>query len=274
VTVRILVGDALTRLAEIPDESVHCVVTSPPYWRCRDYGHAGQLGLEREPSEYVAQLLPVFRDARRSLRSDGSLWLNVGDVYAAGGNSGGGSCGDRGAWASVAGKVGFRMPPPGYKMKDLTLVAFQLASALRDDGWYLRSTIIWRKPAASEPARIDRPSSAHEYVFLLTKSEQYAVANPGMPWWYSTVWDIHHDNGESGHQAAMPSELAMRCILCGCPEGGTVLDPFGGAGTTGLVAQRLNRNAVLVELNPDYAAMAERRIRGDAPMFSSVEVSA
>jgi len=268
--VRILRGDVFAMIATLPDESVHCCVTSPPYWGgLRDYGCHGQIGMERQPDDYCAVLVNVFRDLHRVLRADGTLWLNVGDVYAASGKGGGGNRGDRAAWATVKERKGFRMPPTGYKMKDLTLVAFQLADALRQDGWYLRSTIIWRKPAAVEPTRIDRPAVSHEYLFLLTRSEVYCASNPGESWWHHTVWDIRAEP-ETDHPAAMPSELARRAIVAGCPAGGTVLDPFLGSGTTALVADRLQRNAIGIELNPAYADMAEKRIRGDAPMFAEV----
>lgn len=270
MSVRILRGDCLDRLRELPDESVHCVVTSPPYWGgLRDYGCEGQIGLERLPEDYCGVLRNVFSDVRRVLRPDGTLWLNVGDVYAASGRGGGGNRGDRAAWATVKDRKGFRMPPDGYKMKDLTLVAFQLADELRRDGWYLRSTIIWRKPSAVEPTRADRPAVSHEYLFLFAAAEHYKINNPGEPWWHHTVWDIRADAGE-GHPAAMPQELARRCILAGCSEHEAVLDPFLGSGTVALVADKLHRDCIGIELNPEYADMAERRIRAASPLFAEV----
>ena len=263
MSVRILQGEALAELQKLPDESVHCVVTSPPYWGgLRDYGVPGQIGLERNPADYIAVLVAVFAEVRRVLKPDGSLWLNVGDVYAASGKGGGGNQGDRHAWATVKDRKGFRMPPEGYKMKDLTLVATQLGDALRRSGWYLRSTIIWRKPAAVEPMRLDRPAVSHEYLFLLTKAEHSAVRNPGEAWWGHTVWDIAPEN-DAEHPAAYPPELARRCIVAGSQLGDTILDPFAGHGTTGFVADRLGRSAVLIELNPDFAANAENRVRAD-----------
>ncbi len=199
--------------------------------------------------------MEVFREVRRVLTADGTLWLNVGDVYAAGGNGGGGKK-DRKAWATVAGRKGFRMPPHGYKMKDLTLVAFALADAIRRDGWYLRSTIIWRKPSAVEPMRADRVAVSHEYLFLFSKEKRSAAKNPGEKWWGHSVWDIRSDS-DGTHPAAMPSELARRCIVAGSSPGGVVLDPFGGSGTTGRVAEQNDRTAVLIELNEDYAAAAD-----------------
>jgi site-specific DNA-methyltransferase (cytosine-N4-specific) len=265
VTVRMLTGDCRSALAEVAPGSVSCAVTSPPYWGgLRDYGIEGQIGLERQPEDYAAVLVEVFRGVRRALAADGSLWVNVGDVYAASGKGGGGNQGDRHAWATVKERKGFRMPPAGYKMKDLTLVAFQLADALRRDGWYLRSTIIWRKPAAVEPMRLDRPAVSHEYLFLLTPGEHCRVRNPGEAWWGHTVWEI-----DAEHPAAYPPELPRRCIVASTQEGDTVLDPFSGHGTTGMVADRLKRSAVVIELNPTFAAKADTRIRQD--LFAEVQ---
>lgn len=258
-----MTGDCRDALKMLPDESVHCIVTSPPYWGgVRDYGMPGQIGLERQPEEYIAVLVAVFEEARRVLRADGSLWLNVGDVYAASGKGGGGNQGDRHAWATVKERKGFRMPPEGYKMKDLTLVALQLGDALRRAGWYMRSTIIWRKPAAVEPMRLDRPAVSHEYIYLLTKSEHSTVRNPGEAWWGHTVWDFPPEN-DAEHPAAFPPELPRRCILAGSSEGDTILDPFGGHLTTGVVADRLKRNAIVIELNPAFADKGEYRIGDD-----------
>lgn len=261
------VGDALKVLRTLPDASVHCCVTSPPYWGgLRDYGVEAQIGMERDPSDYVARMVGVLKEARRVLRDDGTLWLNVGDVYAASGKGGGGNRGDRFAWETIRERKGFRMPPKGYKRKDLTLVPFALADALRADGWYLRSTIVWRKGAASEPTRVDRPPVAHEYVFLLAKRERYHAADPGENWWNSSVWDICSDR-RAEHPAAMPAELARRCIGVGCPSDGVVLDPFAGSGTTGVAAVRLGRAFVGIELNPEYAEIARRRIAAEATLF-------
>lgn len=271
--VRVLIGDCRERLRELAAESVHCCVTSPPYWGgLRDYGESLQLGMEREPAAYVADLVAVLREARRVLRKDGALWLNIADSYAASGKGGGGNRGDRECWSTIARRTGFRTAPQGYKPKDLVLISFMVAEALRQDGWYLRKTVIWKKPAAIEPTRLDRPSLSHEYLFLLAKSRQYATRDPGHSWWAHSVWEIS-TSGHAGHPAAFPPELAERCILASCPDGGTVLDPFGGAGTTGLVADRLQRNAVLIELNPAYAEIARRRLEGDAGMFSDVEAA-
>lgn len=240
---------------------VQCIVTSPPYWGgLRDYGHEAQLGMERDPADYVRVLVETFGLARCLLNDDGTFWLNVGDVYAASGKGGGGNRGDRAAWSTVRERKGFRMPPAGYKMKDLTLVAFALADALRRDGWYLRQTVIWKKPAAVEPMRLDRPASSHEYLFLLSKSEMYRAKNPGHKWWGHSVWEIGSDS-DGSHPAAMPSELPSRCILASTEPGDIVFDPFMGSGTVASVAQRLGRRWLGAELNPDYIALQVERTR-------------
>lgn len=270
MSVSILVGDCRERLRELPDASVHCCVTSPPYWGAqRDYGHDGQLGHEKTPEAFVAELVAIFAEVRRVLRDDGVLWLNMGDSYAASGKGGGGKMMlARGhQWGHRAHLKGWRSPPPGYKQKDLVGVPWMLAFALRADGWFLRRDVIWNKQAATEPARADRPSVSHEPMFLLSKARRYHFDITPLP--HGTVWSIS-TQGAEGHGAAFPPALIEPCILAGCPTGGTVLDPFFGAGTTGLVADRLGRDCIGVELNPEYAAIAERRIQGDAGMFAEV----
>jgi site-specific DNA-methyltransferase (cytosine-N4-specific) len=271
MSVRILIGDCREKLRELPDASVHCCVTSPPYWGgLRNYGDDRQLGMERNPAEYVEKLAQIMREVRRVLHGEGALWLNIADAYAASGKGGGGNRGDRECWNTIARRTGFRTAPDGYKLKDLVLASFMVAEALRQDGWYLRKTIIWRKPAAIEPTRLDRPSLSHEYLFLLTKSRHYAVRDPGESWWAHSVWDIP-TGGHEGHPAAFPAELARRCIVCS--GAGTVLDPFGGAGTTGMAADRLGRDAVLIELNQQYAEIAQQRLSNDGGMFSRVQAA-
>lgn len=271
MTVTIHTGEALAVLKTLPDQRAHCCVTSPPYWGLRDYGEPEQLGLEPTPEEYVARLVEIFEEVRRVLRDDGTLWLNMGDRYCTGGHGGGGSLSvKRKSFRGKVGNRGWRSAPPGYKDKDLSGVAFALAAALRVDGWYFRQTIIWAKPAAIEPPRMDRPATSHEYLFLFSKRNDSAARDPGEAWWGRSVWEIGVAHGPSGHPARMPDELASRCIKAGCSKGGTVLDPFGGAGTTGLVADRLGRDAVLIELSPTYAEMARERIKGDCPLFADV----
>lgn len=253
----VLHGDCREILPTLEAESVNCVVTSPPYWQLRDYGHPSQLGMELTPELYVAALVDTFRAVRRVLKADGSLWLNLGDSWAASGKGGGGNRADRKNWRSIVGRSGFRSPPAGYKMKDLTLAPFQVAHAMRQDGWYLRQVIVWAKPAAVEPLRLDRPAASHEYIFLLTPSEHYAVRNPGAAWWGHSVWSIRSD-ADSSHMAMMPTELAVRCIRAGTSPGETVLDPFAGSGTVGIAAQSLSRRAVLIDLNADTDNLAAR----------------
>lgn len=271
MSVRVLEGDCRATLAGLPERSVQTCVTSPPYWGAqRDYGHPSQLGHERTPEAFVAELVTVFREVRRVLRDDGTLWLNMGDSYAASGKGGGGSAmkkrGD--AWGHRDRMRGWRAAPPGYKAKDIVGVPWLLAFALRADGWYLRRDIVWEKASPTEPTRADRPVSSHEMLFLLSKAPRYFYALPERQ--EGTVWKIGTDGATGNHFATMPCELAERCIDRGSSRGDTVLDPFGGAGTTGLVADRLGRDAILCELNPEYAAMARARILADSPLFGDV----
>ena len=364
MTVRIITADVIDGLRQLPDESVHTCITSPPYWGLRDYGVEGQIGLEATPAAFVARMVEVFTEVRRVLRADGTCWVNLGDSYATGagkvgGAPGGGEqgarwAGYRGAHSKVnSGKAAYRLPDAdgigpmtqpnrlpiaGLKPKDLIGIPWRVAFALQADGWWLRSDIIWAKPNPMPESVTDRPTKAHEYVFLLTKSERYfydaeAIKEPasvnshgglqpnagakqnaigqqqgkttlGMrpvgraqPGVYSTrpqseprgpasnfgefasrnkrsVWTVPTSPYPEAHFATFPPDLIEPMILAGCPLGGTVLDPFSGAGTTALVADRLQRNAIGIELNPKYAAMSEARITRDAPLFANVETAA
>jgi len=347
VTVRILQGDCRHVLKTLPDASVHCVVTSPPYFGLRDYNVDGQIGLEASPAEFIKAMVEVFREVRRVLRSDGTLWLNLGDSYAASGRGGGeGSFQDGDIGTKVSKQNSRRAPVAGFKQKDLLLMPARVAIALQEDGWYLRQDIIWSKPNPMPESVRDRCTKAHEYVFLLSKSPRYfydaeAIAEPVSAATVAhlaqdvdaqagslrvpgktngpmkamaprsrrdsfkredskraqpipgqrvathrpdraeseypldrrnkrSVWEITTKGFAEAHFATFPPELPEICIKAGCPQGGVVLDPFGGAGTTGMVADRLQRDAILIELNPEYAAMAERRIRGDAPLLTEI----
>jgi site-specific DNA-methyltransferase (cytosine-N4-specific) len=240
----VIEGDALEASRSLPSGSFQTCVTSPPYWGgVRDYGEPGQLGLERRPEDYVSAQSAVFLEVRRLLSPTGCLWLNVGDVYAASGKDGGGSAGKRGSWDTVRDRKGFRMPPDGYKMKDLTLVAFQLA---------------------------DRPSVSHEYLFLFSVSEVYQAFDPGEPWWGSSVWGIP-SSGKSWHPADFPEELVRRCLISSTKPGDLVLDPYAGSGTTQLVARRLGCRSVGIELNADYVGRARRRVGDEAVLFAEKE---
>ena len=275
MTVTVLEGDSRTVLATLPEASVQCCVTSPPYFGLRDYGHNGQIGLEATTDDYVAEMVALFREVRRVLKDDGTLWLNLGDSYA---GSGKGPSQSLSAEArDMTHTMHTAFVPDGLKPKDLIGIPWRVAFALQADGWYLRSDIIWHKPNPMPESVTDRPTKAHEYVFLLTKSARYyydaaAIAEPSIDDTRNarTVWSITTQPYKGAHFATMPPELARRCILAGSKTGDTVLDPFGGAGTTGLVADRLGRDAVLVELNPTYAALARHRIHDDAPMFAEV----
>lgn len=274
--VTVEVGDCLTVMRGMAEGSVDCCVTSPPYFRLRDYGTEEQIGREDTPEAYIDRLVGVFREVRRLLKDDGTLWLNIGDTYAT------------------------TAMPGGIKAKDMIGIPWMLAFALRADGWYLRQDCIWFKPnPMPEPSR-DRCTRAHEYLFLLAKSPTYRFdaeairepsANPERAGkversfstsdpasslrndvgrtvvrteWRNkrSVWSVPTKPFTGAHFAVFPEDLIEPCILAGCPKGGTVLDPFAGSGTTGVVARRLGRRATLIEVNPDYAALARQRIEG------------
>ena len=292
MSVRILQGDCREVLKTLPDESVHCVVTSPPYWGLRDYGVDGQIGLDATPDAYVASMVEVFREARRVLRDDCTIWLNIGDSYSNAGTRQGDRGGSITKEINAHRKVGsgYRPRVVGLKNKDLIGMPWRVAFELQADGWYLRQDIVWSKPNCTPEGRVsDRCTKSHEYIFLLTKSANYyfdidAIAEnvsdiPNVEIsgeeYFSTrnkrsVWTVTTKPFSGAHFATFPPDLIEPCILAGCPVGGIVLDPFGGAGTTGLVADRHGRDAILIELNPEYAEMARQRITGDAPLFAEV----
>lgn len=253
-------GDCLAVMPGLAPGSVQVCITSPPYWGgLRDYGHESQLGIEPTPGEYVDRLSAAMLEVNRVLRPDGTLWLNLGDSFAASGKGGGGSAGKRACWESVRMRKGFRAPPPGFKPKDLSLTPFAVADRLRRDGWYLRQTIIWAKPSAVEPLRLDRPASSHEYVFLFAKSEIYRAFDPGESWWGSSVWTLNPER-DPRHPAVMPAKLVRRCMACSSSEGDVILDPFGGSGMTGQVAARHGRKFIGIELDPTHYTTAVRRL--------------
>lgn len=378
MSVQILQGGCRDVLATLPDQSVHCCVTSPPYWGLRDYGCAGQIGLEESIDAWVGEIVDVMRAVRRVLRDDGTLWLNLGDSYATGTTSDRGptATGKHGYWQNPAVNKRIDGRSMGLKPKDLIGQPWLVAFALRADGWYLRQEIIWHKPNPMPESIRDRCTKAHEQIFLLSKSPRYyydfdamqepvnggaharqpgnkshktqaayeagatehrtaaglvayaerqrakyktpdgwdtrtgagghgsfhtegrekgavsAVGRregpPGNPREKNndsfneamavmpdtrnkrSVWTVASEPFKEAHFATFPPALIEPCIKAGCPVGGTVLDPFGGAGTTGLVADRLQRDAILIELNPAYAEIARERIQGDAPLFAEV----
>jgi DNA modification methylase len=396
MTVKVLQGDCIEMLKTLPNQSVHCCVTSPPYWRLRDYGVAGQIGLEETPAAYIAKMLEVFTEVGRVLRDDGTLWVNLGDSYAATGKNRTERQTTEKTWLNSGLSTQLaclrqqNKVVDGLKPKDLVGIPWRFAFALQDAGWYLRSDIIWAKPNPMPESVRDRPTKAHEYIFLLTKQPRYyydvdaikedaihagATVSLGekslsrgqaagircrpsgngtatsvvVPSCRNvrTVWTMTTKPFAEAHFATFPPELPERCIKAGTSERGccsrcgspwkrivekerkptrpgtnskvnqasndeaspyhehggivgnrdpqrhctetrtigweptckcevgepvpcVVLDPFGGAGTTGLVADRLGRDAILIELNPEYAAMTRRRIAKNSPLFADV----
>lgn len=314
---RVLIGDALEQLRTLPDASVQCVVTSPPYFGLRDYGVGGQIGLESAPAEYVAKLVAVFHEVMRVLRNDGTAWINLGDSFSRGERTkyakdserGNGSKHDTVTEASGYGG-GILADRPE---KNLLGIPWRVAFALQDDGWILRSDIIWAKPNCMPSSVKDRPTSSHEHVFLLSKNPHYyydaeAIAEPAGSdngsyfdrgktalhpnqgqdrrdkqrlvgkrqyvgfnerWDTQTeaptlrnkrdVWTVSTSGYPEAHFATFPPALIEPMIVAGCPEGGAVLDPFAGSGTTLAVANRLGRHAIGIELNPEYLPLIEKR---------------
>ncbi len=343
----IITGDCRTALRELPDESVNCCVTSPPYWGLRNYGHPDQIGQEATPEEYVESLRAVFAEVRRVLRKDGTCWLNLGDSFFgswgnySGQNRGNGKKREIANGSQVPnhaydGEETMRPPTAGkhptLKPKDLCMIPARVALALQADSWWLRSDIIWAKQNCMPESVTDRPTRSHEYLFLLTKSPRYyydheAIKEPciydiekriGQPnvenqtggakdpkngnrshrkvlqnlkakadkqrghsrrhdgfndRWDKMekseqctgmrnkrdVWTVAPANYTEAHFATYPPALITPCILAGCPVGGVVVDPFGGSGTTAMVALELGRRAIIVELNPEYTKLIEKR---------------
>lgn len=380
MSIRVLQGDCRDLLRSLPDASVQCCVTPPPYYGLRDYGVAGQIGLEQSPDAYVAEMVVVFREVRRVLRDDGTLWLNLGDSYANDAKWGGASGGKHVSALHGNSSIGRSKKTTGLKPKDLIGVPWMVAFALRADGWWLRQDNIWAKRNCMPESVRDRTTRAHEYLFMLTKAERYfydatAIEEEGdvpagtraakgsnvrselkgvngrPPEYFEytgkrnkrSVWWVATQPFPEAHFATFPPDLIEPCILAGTSERGccrecgalwvrqtsravslesgsgragrkptgkgaggvqtdsgtydirmgpvvstqtvgweasctcggepvpcTVLDPFGGAGTTALVADRLGRNAILCELNPEYADMARRRVARDAGLFAEV----
>lgn len=255
-------GDSAAVLARLPNSIAQSCITSPPYWSLRDYGISGQIGLEATVDKYISDLVTVFREVRRVLKDDGTLWLNIGDSYTSGGR----------AWRAPDKKnpvraMSLRPPTPkGLKPKDLIGVPWRLAFALQADGWYLRTEIIWNKPNCQPESVKDRPTRSHEYVFLFSKSEQYKYS-PGQVRGPNgrnlrSVWDINTRALREAHIAAYPLDLVDPCLRLSTVSGDLVLDPFIGSGTTGVAAYEMGRRFIGVELNPEYLAIAERRLNG------------
>jgi DNA modification methylase len=306
LSARIMVGDAVSRLRELSNGVVRTCVTSPPYWGLRDYGNDGQLGLESTPQEFVENLCQVFDEVRRVLADDGTLWVNLGDSYAGSGKGGQSAAKRSENWQPEYANKG--LVPEGLKPKDLVGIPWRFAFAMQDRGWYLRQDIIWAKPNPMPESVTDRCTKSHEYVFLLTKNPRYyfdheAIKQPVKGNWgtrnrengkyhkegtglephtgltkeYETankrsVWTVNTKGYKEAHFAVYPPELITPCVLAGSAPGDTVLDPFSGSGTTGEVALTHGRNYVGVELNPEYAALSEKRITNAIGMLGEVRV--
>lgn len=276
---KILNGNSLEVLKQLPNGVFNTCITSPPYWGLRDYGIQGQLGIEITVEEYVENMVNIAREVKRVLRDDGTFWLNIGDSYAtqpAGNKKPSGFSQTRpsrqreGFGTETVSIPVKRKFTDGVKLKDLVGVPWRVAFALQKDGWYLRSDIIWDKVHPMPESVRDRPTMCHEHVFLLTKSKKYYYDNKAIMedtvdgkgkrnkrniW---SVWSKPFKNG--GHFATYPEELIVPCVLAGCPKDGLILDPFFGAGTTGVVARKNGRNYCGIELNPEYVEIAKNRL--------------
>ena len=356
--IKILQGNCLDKLKELPSQSINTCITSPPYWGLRDYGtaewdggdenceHEGivignnrnfvdregrgsnkkslsygncvkcgairkdnQLGLEETPEKFVNNLVEVFREVKRVLRDDGTVWLNLGDTYSAT------------RWSNTPSTTGISQSHSDIVLqkktklpdKNLVGIPWRVAFALQQDGWYLRQDIIWHKPNPMPESVKDRCTKAHEYIFLLSKSPKYYFDNEAIKEdskYYGkdkrsdkgniryegkrtsdkdskaqqsfvtinpkrnkrSVWTVTTKPFKGAHFATFPMDLIEPCVLAGCPEGGTVLDPFGGSGTTGIVASNHNRKAVLIELNAEYIEIARQRIQDQGGLFTDLEI--
>lgn len=298
---QVLCGDALSVLRKMEPASVQCCVTSPPYFGLRDYGHEGQFGLEKTPQQYVENMVSLFHEVRRVLKKDGTLWLNLGDSYAANRSYQVPSTkgGKKHSPAQSVGGSGSTVPD-GLKPKDLIGIPWRVAFALQADGWYLRQDIIWHKPNPMPESVRDRCTKAHEYIFMFSKSERYYYDHESVKedavsdhpsgngfkrdsrlsyrdengargdekQWTGvggkrnrrSVWTVPTRPYKGAHFATFPPDLIRPCILAGTRESDTVLDPFGGSGTTGQVALEHGRSALLIELNPDYIPLINERI--------------
>ena len=286
---KIMIGDCIEQLRLVPDRIVHCCVTSPPYFGLRDYGHAGQIGHEETPDAYVAKLVEVFREVRRVLRDDGTLWLNLGDSYSSGWNGGGNKKDTNKGSLTVGPKK-----TAGFQAKQLLGIPWRVAFALQADGWILRQDIIWHKPNPMSESVRDRFCRAHEYIFLFSKLKRYffdylAVKEPatyagkrrgGSTNRYEqnsagcdskiydtrtkrSVWKVapaRRKRGDVKHFAVFPNDLITPCILAGSPHDGAVLDPFAGSGTVAEVAKDHGRHSIMIELNPEYRPLIEQRL--------------
>lgn len=272
--INIFQGDCIETLQKLDDKSINTCITSPPYWGLRNYNdEEKQLGMEDTPEEFIDNLVKVFREVKRVLRDDGTVWLNLGDSYSSGGRT-------TTTNQSLRGDkdYGVTRPKPskGIKPKDLIGIPWRVALALQQDGWYLRQDIIWHKPNPMPESVKDRCTKAHEYIFLLSKNVKYYFDNEAIKENCVTknkqtnkknkrsVWTVSTKSFKGAHFATFPMDLIEPCVLAGCPENGVVLDPFAGSGTTGIVAVNNNRNACLIDLSNEYLDIAEKRIQEQA----------
>lgn len=271
---RVLLGDCIESMRQLPDQSVNCCVTSPPYFGLRDYGVEGQIGLEQRAPEYVRGLVRVFSEVRRVLRDDGVMFVNIGDTYA-GFKDGkfpphSSSNGNQRSMpvSGAPHRCKSLLQLDGYKNKEAMGIPWRFAFAMQEAGWYLRQEIIWSKPNTTPEKVRDRFVRQHEQIFLFTKRDRYnfdgdAVrvdAEGGGDKLRGSVWTVPVSSYKGAHFATFPPGLIEPCILAGCPAGGTVLDPFGGSGTTAGVAVKHGRNAILCELSPEYAELIPARV--------------
>lgn len=332
----IIHGDALTELKKLPSNSVDCCVTSPPYYRMRDYGATGQIGLEETVEEYIDKLVAVFCEVRRVLKPDGTLWINIADCYAGSGKGKGQTTPLAKVQSSNKGILGvqkfdlIRPSDIGMKPKDLMGIPWFLAFALRAGGWYWRETNIWEKPNCMPESVKDRCTLSHEYMLMFSKSARYyydyeaiqepCIGNNNIPPAGSkgtfrpnsrrrvqprvagskgtinnrnegarlgtgnrqinesglrrkrSVWHVPSVKSPYKHFATYPPKLIEPCILAGSREGGTVLDPFAGTGTTGEVARNHNRDFILIDISKDNIDICHQRLdREQVSMFGISE---
>lgn len=270
---KVIEGNCFDVLPALEAETIQCCVTSPPYWGLRDYDHPGQIGAESSPRDYVERLVSIFREVRRVLKNEGTVWLNIGDGYARNGGTGHhGPNAIVGNTKKLIQKRNCKVPDCwGLKDRDLMGLPWRVAFGLQEDGWILRSRITWVKKTAMPESVKNRPTSATEEVFLFAKSPGYFYNPDGFrePSGANlrNFWVLGPEPNGRGHPAAFPTELARRCILLGSKEGDTVLDPFGGSGSTGIAANQLRRNALLIELNPEYADLSRDRTQTVQPQL-------
>lgn len=261
--------NCLDVLKLLEKKSVHTCITSPPYWGLRDYDHEDQIGLEVTPERYIANIVAIFSEVRRILRDDGTIWLNLGDSYSGSGRGPEGNLNKGENFRNTGTK---HKPYKNSKIKGKNLLGlpWRVALALQEDGWYLRQDIIWHKPNPMPESVSDRCTRAHEYIFLLSKSNRYYFDNisikentkNGRMRNKRSVWTVCTKGFKGAHFATFPTELIEPCIRAGSPVGGIVLDPFGGSGTTGYIAKKLKRDAILIEINKNYVEIACERIFG------------